>query len=352
MSCDESDLENIREDFLLATKNIRKLEQIRDFRASFLGKKSKISALLSEVHSLSLEEKRDFGVKVNGLRDFLAREIDRIEENLKQEKIEAESGAEYIDVTIPARRGRDGLINPVSRVQREFRDILFSMGFCDTSGSEIENDWNCFEGLNMPANHPARQMQDTFYLRNSDGEKILLRTQTTSVSMREMSKHRPPLKFFTTGKTFRSEMDATHAPMFHQIDVVYIDRDKNIQDLKNCLATICKKFFGLNAVPMRFRPSYFPFTSPSIEVDIKCNRADGRKLVLGEGEDWLEILGAGMLHPNVMRNAKIDPDEYQGFAFAFGIERMVMLKYGIRDIRGLYEGNMTFLKRYGFRVFD
>ncbi|MDR3078890.1 MAG: phenylalanine--tRNA ligase subunit alpha [Rickettsiales bacterium] len=351
MLCDCGDLETIRVDFFREIKNIKALGQVREFRAAFLGKKSRLGALLGALGSLSLEQKRGFGVEVIGLRDLLVQEIGRLEDSLRREQIDRELMAEAVDVTIPARCGQDGLLNPVSVVQREIRDIFFSMGFCETSGSEIENDWNCFEGLNIPAHHPARQMQDTFYLRNDSQEKILLRTQTTSVSMREMTKHRPPLKFFTIGKTFRSEMDSTHAPMFHQLDAVYIDRDKNIQDLKNCLTTVCKKFFGLERVPLRLRPSYFPFTSPSIEFDLRCQKTD-KKLVIGEGEDWMEILGAGMLHPNVLRNAGIDPGEYQGFAFAFGIERMGMLKYGIRDMRSLYDGNMAFLRHYGFRIFE
>ncbi|MDR1494707.1 MAG: phenylalanine--tRNA ligase subunit alpha [Rickettsiales bacterium] len=352
MLCDYGELESIRIDFLGEIENIKMLGQIRDFRASFLGRKSKISALLSGLAGLSLEQKRDFGVKVNELRDFMAHEVAKREDLLKQEQIELESQTESLDVTVPPRQSQEGLLSPISWVQAELRDLLYSMGFSYTRGSEIENDWNCFEGLNMPAHHPARQMQDTFYLRNDDREKILLRTQTTSVYMREMSKHKPPFKFFVTGKTFRSEMDATHAPMFHQVDGVYIDKNVNLQDLKNCLITICKKFFGLKTVPLRLRPSYFPFTTPSIEVDIKCDKTDSRKLVPGEGNDWMEILGAGMVHPNVMRNGNMDPDEYQGFAFGFGIERMAMLKYGIRDIRNLYDGNMAFLRHYGFRMFE
>ena len=227
------------------------------------------------------------------------------------------------------------------------------MGFTITNGSEIENDWNCFEGLNIPKHHPARQMQDTFYLNNNeDNDKsILLRTQTSSMEIREMTGKKPPFKFFCTGKVFRSEMDATHAPMFHQMEGVYLDKNITMQDLKNCLITILKKYFDINKVPLRFRPSYFPFTSPSVEVDIKYKKESDR-ILLGEGDNWIEILGAGMLHPNVLKNVGIDNNEYQGFAFGFGIERMAMLKYGIKDIRNLYDGDIRFLKHYGFRIFE
>ncbi|GHU28849.1 phenylalanine--tRNA ligase alpha subunit [Bacilli bacterium] len=344
-------LEEIRSNFLEKIKTMENSEQMKNFRVSFLGKKSEINELMKGLRDYSIEQKREFGVKVNELRDFMAREIAKIEERICNERIEKELKSESLDVTLPARQSVEGLIHPVSRVQKEFRDILSSMGFADTNGSEIESDWNCFGGLNIPANHPARQMQDTFYLKNDENEQILLRTQTTSLHMRDMTDREPPFKYFTTGKTFRSEMDATHSPMFHQIDVIYVDEKQNMQNLKNCLITICKKFFGIKNVPLRFRPSYFPFTSPSVEVDIQYKKTD-KKLILGDGEKWMEILGAGMLHPNVMRNAKLDPKKYQGFAFAFGIERMAMLKYGMNDIRSLYDGDMAFLRHYGFRVFE
>jgi phenylalanyl-tRNA synthetase alpha chain len=346
------ELENIKKDFLREIENIKKPEQIKDFKADFLGKKSKIIEALRAIRDFSIEQKREWGFKINELRNYMVLEIEKLEKKFIDNRIEDELRKESLDITLPVRQDGDGLIHPIAKVQREFRDILFSMGFCDTNGSEIENDWNCFEGLNFPPNHPARQMQDTFYLKSAaEGNKILLRTQTTSLQMREMSKRRPPFKFFTTGKTFRSEMDATHTPMFHQIDVVYVDENKNMQDLKNCLITICKRFFNLKSVQLRFRPSFFPFTNPSVEIDIKYKRT-GREIEIGEGDRWLEILGAGMVHPNVLKNVNLDPEKYQGFAFAFGIERMAMLKYGVGDIRNLYDGNAIFLRRYGFKVFD
>ncbi|MDR2077349.1 MAG: phenylalanine--tRNA ligase subunit alpha [Rickettsiales bacterium] len=345
-------LEYIRKDFLDRLKDIKNPNQIRNLRADFLGKKSEIAKLMTGIDTLSLEQKRDLGLEVNKLKNFIDREIDIIEKSLSEEKIKKELQSEALDVTLPPRQIQEGVIHPVSKVQREFRDIMNSMGFSETNGSEIETDWNCFGGLNIPPNHPARQMQDTFYLKNNEDEKIILRTHTTSLQMREMPKNKPPFKFFTTGKTFRSEMDATHSPMFHQIDAVYIDENINLQDLKDCLVTIIKKFLGIKTASLRFRPSYFSFTSPSIEVDLRYRKTDKNKLIFGEGDSWMEVLGAGMVHPNVLENVAMDPEIHQGFAFAFGVERMVMLKYGIGDIRSLYGGDIVPLRHYGFKIFE
>lgn len=344
-------LQEIREKFLEEIRKIDKLDQIKNVKAKFLGKKSEIGDLLSKISSLTAEEKRTIGVEINTLKNFIAEEIEKFEKKLLDKNIENELQAEVLDITLPVRQKNEGFIHPISKVQEEFRNILYSMGFSIASGSEIENDWNCFEGLNIPKHHPARQMQDTFYLKNDEDNIILLRTQTTTMEVREMSKNKPPFKFCCTGKVFRSEMDSTHCPMFHQMEGVYVDEHVNMQDLKNCLTTILKRFFNLKEVPMRFRPSYFPFTSPSVEVDLKCKKMDG-KIILGEGEDWIEVLGAGMLHPNVLKNVSIDTDKYQGFAFGFGIDRMAMLKYGIRDMRNLYDGDVRFLRHYGFKVFE
>lgn len=344
-------LQEIREKFLEEIRKIDKLDQIKNIKSSFLGKKSEISDLLSKISSLTAEEKRTIGVEINTLKNFIAEEIEKFEKKLLDKNIENELQAEILDITLPVRQKNEGFIHPISKVQEEFRNILYSMGFSIANGSEIENDWNCFEGLNIPKHHPTRQMQDTFYLKNDEDNVILLRTQTTTMEVREMSKNKPPFKFCCTGKVFRSEMDSTHCPMFHQMEGVYVDEHINMQDLKNCLTTILKRFFNLKEVPMRFRPSYFPFTSPSVEVDLKCKKMDG-KITLGEGNDWIEVLGAGMLHPNVLRNVNIDTDKYQGFAFGFGVDRMAMLKYGIRDMRNLYDGDVRFLRHYGFKVFE
>lgn len=347
------DLEKIRSSFLSKIESVKNIEQLKELKSNFLGKKSEINELFKNISSLAIDKKKEIGSKINELRVFLEMKLDELEKLIKNKIIEEELKREYLDVSLPVRQSNIGLIHPISKVQQEFREILYSMGFSIVSGSEIENDWNCFEGLNIPKHHPARQMQDTFYLKNNEDEEdvILLRSQTSSMEVREMTKSNPPFKFYCTGKVFRSEMDATHSPMFHQLEGVYVDRNINMQDLKNCLVTILKKYFGLAEVPLRFRPSYFPFTSPSVEVDIKYKKESDR-IILGVGDNWIEILGAGMLHPNVLKNVGIDHNKYQGFAFGFGIERMAMLKYGIKDIRNLYDGDIRFLKHYGFKIFE
>lgn len=347
------DLEKIKKNFLEKINSTKNFEQLKELKANFLGKKSELNELLKNIANLTSDKKKEIGSKINELRGFIVSKLEEIEKVIKDKLIKEELEKESLDISLPVRQSNIGFIHPISKVQQEFREILYSMGFTITNGSEIENDWNCFEGLNIPKHHPARQMQDTFYLNNNeDNDKsILLRTQTSSMEIREMTGKKPPFKFFCTGKVFRSEMDATHAPMFHQMEGVYLDKNITMQDLKNCLITILKKYFDINKVPLRFRPSYFPFTSPSVEVDIKYKKESDR-ILLGEGDNWIEILGAGMLYPNVLKNVGIDNNEYQGFAFGFGIERMAMLKYGIKDIRNLYDGDIRFLKHYGFRIFE
>ena len=346
-------MDNIKNDFLNEVKNINNLNDLRNIKARFLGKKSAINDLMKNLANLSLEEKKKTGTEINNLKNFINEKLNELEIELKNKEIEEELKAETLDITLPIRQEEWGYIHPMVKVQKELQDILYSMGFSITNGSEIENDWNCFEGLNIPKHHPARQMQDTFYLKNDmdTGDVILLRTQTSAMEIREMTAKKPPFKFLCTGKVFRSEMDATHSPMFHQLEGVYVNEKVSVQDLKDCLTTLLKRFFNLKEVPLRFRPSYFPFTSPSIEIDIKYKKMDG-KIILGEGDDWIEILGGGMLHPNVLNNVNIDTNKYTGFAFGCGIERMAMLKYGIRDIRNLYDGDIRFLKQYGFRIFE
>lgn len=344
-------MESIKSNFLEKLKNVNDFDDLRTLKADFLGKKSEINNLMKNLTTLSIEEKKSLGTEINNLKQFITEELNKIEKTLNEEKIKKELQLEKIDITLPVRKQESGYIHPIIKVQKELQDILYSMGFSITNGSEIENDWNCFEGLNIPKHHPARQMQDTFYLKNTENNSILLRTQTTAIEIREMTAKKPPFKFICMGKVFRSEMDATHSPMFHQLEGVFVDEGITIQDLKNCLITILKKFFNLKSVPLRFRPSYFPFTSPSIEVDIKYKKVDG-KIILGEGENWIEVLGCGMLHPQVLKNVGIDVNKYTGFAFGFGIERMAMLKYGIRDIRNLYDGDIRFLKQYGFKIYN
>ena len=342
-------LEYIKENFLKKIDIIENNQKLQELKVEFLGKKSEISELLKNMGSLSIDDKKIMGPKINEVRNFITEQIKNKEEYFQEQEIIKNLNLETLDITIPCRSEEKCSIHPLSKVQNELEQIFISMGFSITDGPEIEDDWHCFEALNVPKHHPARQMQDTFYLKDYNNDKIVLRTQTTSIQSREMETNKPPFKFIVSGSTYRSEADATHCPMFHQMDGVYIDKCINMQDLKDCLTTFCKKYFNLNDVPLRFRPSYFPFTTPSIEIDIKCSKEQG-KLILGKGEDWMEILGAGMIHPNVMKNMNIDSNEYQGFAFGIGIERMAMLKYGIRDMRNLYDGDIRFLREYGFNI--
>lgn len=344
-------MQELKDRFLNELVNISNKKELEDLRVNFLGKKGKVTLLTKNIVNLSINEKKSIGLEINNLKEFISENISNKLKEFDKLEIEEKIKSEFIDITLPCRENNFGGIHPISKVQNELEEIFDSMGFAITDGPEIEDDWHCFTGPNTPEDHPARQMQDTFYLPDFENGKIVLRTQTTSMQIREMEKHNPPFKFITMGKTFRSEMDATHSPMFHQIEGVYVDKTVTAQDLKSCLITFFKKFFGLREVPLRFRPSYFPFTSPSFEIDIKCTKSDG-KLVLGVGSDWMEVCGAGMIHPNVLKNVNVDPTQYQGFAFGFGIERLAMLKYGIRDIRNLYEGDIRFLKNYNFRIFE
>lgn len=342
-------LSAIRENFIEKINSVDNAQKLQELKVEFLGKKSEISESLKRMGSLSIEEKKVVGPQINEVREFITKQIKDKEEYFQEQEILKNLNLEAMDITIPCRIEEKCSIHPLSKVQYELEQIFISMGFSITDGPEIEDDWHCFESLNVPKHHPARQMQDTFYLNSIGDEKIVLRTQTTSIQSREMENNKPPFKFIVSGNTFRSEVDATHCPMFHQLDGVYIDKNINMQDLKDCLITFCKKYFNLKEVPLRFRPSYFPFTTPSIEIDIKCLKDKG-KLILGQGDDWMEILGAGMVHPNVLKNVHIDSEEYQGFAFGIGIERMAMLKYGIRDMRNLYDGDIRFLREYGFNI--
>lgn len=341
----------LKDKFLNELNSVNNEQELNELKVKFLGKKGEITLLTKDIANLSIEEKKTIGSKINELKDFISNKISEKNEIIIQSEINKKIESEFLDITLPPRECYNGGMHPLSKVQHELEEIFDSMGFSITDGPEVEDDWHCFTGPNTPEDHPARQMQDTFYLPDFENSKIVLRTQTTSMQIREMEKSVPPFKFITIGKTFRSEMDATHTPMFHQIEGVYVNKNVTMQDLKNCLITFLKKFFGLNEVSLRFRPSYFPFTSPSLEIDIKCTKANG-KLILGTGNDWMEICGAGMIHPNVLKNVNIDPTKWQGFAFGFGVERLAMLKYGIRDMRNLYEGDMRFLKNYNFKIKD
>lgn len=328
------------------------LKSLDEARVAALGKKGKITGLMSTLGGMSPEERKETGAALNELKNEIAALIEKQESALKKQALDQRLATETIDITLSPRPERKGHIHPISQTIEELTVIFGKMGFAVAEGPDIEDDFHNFTALNFPPGHPAREMQDTFFLpddpsQSGERAKKLLRTHTSSVQIRHMMNNKPPYKIICFGRTYRSDYDMTHTPMFHQMEGLYIDKNVNMGHLKGCLMDFASAFFGVENVPMRFRPSFFPFVEPGAEVDIGCSR-EGGGLKIGEGKDWLEILGAGMVHPNVLRNCGVDPDEYQGFAFGMGIERMAMLKYGIPDLRTFYESDVRWLSHYGF----
>ncbi|RIX99175.1 phenylalanine--tRNA ligase subunit alpha [Aureimonas flava] len=323
-------------------------------RLAALGKKGEISDLLKGLGRMDAEERREFGPKLNGLRDRVQDAMGAKRERLAEAAIDARLAAETLDVTLPVRPaavGR-GRIHPISQVVDEITAIFADMGFSVAEGPDIETDRYNFTALNFPEGHPAREMHDTFFLKPREGaERKLLRTHTSPVQIRTMEASRPPIRIVIPGKTYRQDSDATHTPMFHQVEGLVVDRTANIANMKWVLTEFCKAFFEVPSLEMRFRPSFFPFTEPSMELDIQCDRS-GSEVRFGEGTDWMEILGCGMVHPNVLRGVGLDPDEYQGFAWGMGIDRIAMLKYGMPDLRAFFDADIRWVEHYGFRPLD
>ena len=323
-------------------------------RVGALGKKGEISALLATLGKMSPDERRSAGAAINALKDNVSEALGARRVILKDAALNARLASEGVDVTLPLRPGAlgTGRLHPISQVMDELTAIFADMGFAIAEGPDIESDDFNFTRLNFPPGHPAREMHDTFFFNpNAAGERKLLRTHTSPVQVRTMLGQKPPIRVICPGRTYRCDSDQTHTPMFHQVEGLVIDKTANLANQKWVLEEFCKAFFEVPEVKMRFRPSYFPFTEPSMEVDIQCSRKGG-DIKFGEGEDWLEILGCGMVHPNVLRNCGIDPDEYQGFAWGMGIDRIAMLKYGMPDLRPFFEGDVRWLAHYGFRPLD
>ena len=323
-------------------------------RVSALGKKGSISALLATLGKMSPDERKSAGAAINALKDEAAEAIAERRAVLKAPALEARLMAEAVDVTLPVRAAgiESGRIHPISQVLDEVTAIFADMGFAIAEGPDIESDDYNFTKLNFPPDHPAREMHDTFFFApDAKGGRKLLRTHTSPVQVRTMLKQKPPIRVVCPGRTYRTDFDQTHTPMFHQVEGLVIDKSANLGNLKWVLAEFCKAFFEVPNVAMRFRPSFFPFTSPSMEVDIQCRRSGG-EIRFGEGEDWLEILGCGVVHANVLRNCGIDPDEYQGFAWGMGLDRIAMLKYGLPDLRDLFDADLRWIQHYGFRPLD
>ena len=341
-------IDEIRERTLGAIDAATDPNQLDAVRVAAIGKKGDVTGLMKTLGSLEPDARRAFGQAVNQLKDEVQTALDARRTVLDSAALDARLMAERIDVTKPARFEGQGRIHPISRTIDELTAIFTEMGFTIAEGPDTETDFYNFTALNIPDDHPARQEHDTFYLPpDSDGKRKVLRTHTSPVQIRTMEKVTPPIRIIVPGRTFRSDHDATHSPMFHQVEGLVIDKATHMGHLKGCLIDFCRAFFDIDDLPVRFRPSYFPFTEPSAEVDIGCSR-DGGGLKIGGGDEWLEILGSGMVHPRVLAHCGIDPNEYQGFAFGMGIERITMLKYGIPDLRPFYDSDLRWLRHYGF----
>ena len=323
-------------------------------RVATLGKQGSVSALLKTLGAMSPDERRTRGAAINALKDRVGLAITDRKAVLKAAALDARLTRETVDISLPVRSGplAEGRIHPVSQVIDEITAIFTDMGFAVAEGPDIETDHYNFTALNFPPDHPAREMHDTFFLKpKEDGSRLLLRTHTSPVQVRTMEKQKPPIRIIAPGRTYRCDSDATHTPMFHQVEGLVIDETTHFGHLKWVLEEFLKAFFEVDEVKTRFRPSFFPFTEPSMEVDVGCRRS-GSEIRIGEGDDWLEILGCGMVHPNVIRAAGLDPDVYQGFAFGMGIDRIAMLKYGMPDLRAFFDADARWLKHYGFRPLD
>jgi len=323
-------------------------------RVSALGKKGSVSALLATLGTMPPEERKTAGPAINGLKNEVAGLIETRGATLREKALAARLAAERVDITLPLPMAPSatGRIHPVSQVIDEITAIFSDMGFSIAEGPDIETDYYNFTALNFPEGHPAREMHDTFFMPPAEnGEKRVLRTHTSPVQIHTMETVTPPIRVVIPGRTYRNDSDQTHTPMFHQLEGLVIDKSSHIGQLRWVLEEFLKAFFEVESVVTRFRPSFFPFTEPSMEVDVRCDRR-GNEIRIGEGNDWLEILGCGMVHPNVLRNCKLDPDVYQGFAWGMGIDRLAMLKYGMSDLRAFFEADQRWLDHYGFRPLD
>ena len=332
--------------------NAADLGELEQVRISSLGKKGQITALMKNLNNLDPEKRKAAGKELNILKQAITKAIENRKTDLENIGLESRLAEEKIDITLPIRPEENGTIHPISQTTDELISIFGEMGFVVAEGPSIEEDWYNFTALNIPIDHPARQEHDTFYVNaEKQGQRMVLRTHTSPVQIRTMQSQKPPIRIIVPGRTYRCDHDATHSPMFHQIEGLVIDEATHMGHLKGCLIEACRTFFAMEELPVRFRPSYFPFTEPSAEVDIGCTFKHG-SLKIGEGDDWLEVLGSGMVNPKVLENCGIDSNKYQGFAFGMGIERMAMLKYGIPDLRTFYESDLRWLKHYGFQPLD
>ncbi|MFV0490871.1 MAG: phenylalanine--tRNA ligase subunit alpha [Pseudorhodobacter sp.] len=347
-------LDELRGKYIAAVTSAADEAALEEVRLAALGKKGEISLKMRELGKMAPEERQTFGAALNKLKTELDTALRARKSAMADAALEARLQTEWLDVTLPGRPQRTGTIHPVSQVTEELTAIFADLGFAVAEGPQIESDWYNFDALNLPPEHPARQEHDTFFMHRAEGDDRpphVLRTHTSPVQIRSMQAQGAPIRVIAPGRVYRMDMDQTHSPMFHQVEGLAIDRDISMANLKWVLEEFCRAFFEVDKVELRFRASHFPFTEPSAEVDIRCSWKGGQ-LKIGEGDDWMEILGSGMVHPKVLAAAGVDPGEWQGFAFGMGIDRLAMLKYGIPDLRAFFESDLRWLRHYGFASLD
>jgi len=353
-----TDLDQMRDRLLAAVAEAEGLEALDAVRVEALGKQGRITQLLKTLGGMSPDERQVQGPAIQGLREAVTNAIAARKAALEQAALDARLASETIDLTLPVDAVPAGTIHPVSQVMDELAEIFADLGFAVATGPEIETDWHNFSALNIPDTHPARAMHDTFYLAGVEpggDEKLVkrvLRTHTSPVQIRTMTGQQPPIRIIAPGRTYRSDSDATHTPMFHQVEGLVIDKGITLAHLKWTLETFLKAFFERDDIVLRLRPSYFPFTEPSAEVDVGYTIEKGKRVIGGSGGGWMEVLGSGMVHPKVIEACGLDPNEWQGFAFGCGIDRLAMLKYGMDDLRAFFDGDIRWLKHYGFASLD
>ncbi|MFQ5561997.1 MAG: phenylalanine--tRNA ligase subunit alpha [Parvularculaceae bacterium] len=347
-----SEIEKLERDLTAkidAASNEAALEEVR---VAALGKKGVLTERMKMLGRMSPEERKEMGPALNGLKARIGEAIETKKAKLEDAALDARLASEKVDVTLPVRPEPKGKIHPVSQVFEEIAAIFSAMGFDIAEGPDIEDDFHNFTALNFPPDHPAREIHDTFFFHpKEDGSRMLLRTHTSPVQIRTMMNEKPPIRIIIPGRTFRCDSDQTHTPMFHQVEGLVIDRETHMGHLKGTLEAFARAFFEVDAVRTRFRPHFFPFTEPSAEMDIGYERV-GNEIRIGTGAKWMEILGCGMVHPKVLANCGLDPDEYQGFAFGMGVDRLAMLKYGVPDLRDFFAADARWLEHYGFDPLD
>jgi phenylalanyl-tRNA synthetase alpha chain len=351
-----TDLEQLRGDLLASIDAAGALDALEAIRVQALGKAGSVTGLLKTLGSMSPDERQSQGPRIHGLREAVTEALATRKAGLERAVLDARLASETVDMTLPADGLAPGSVHPVSQVMDELAEIFADLGFAVATGPEIEDDWHNFTALNIPETHPARAMHDTFYLAGEHERPMVLRTHTSPVQIRTMTSVKPPIRVIAPGRVYRSDSDATHTPMFHQVEGLVIDKGITLGHLKWTLETFLKAFFERDDIVLRLRPSYFPFTEPSAEVDVGFTWEKGKRVIGGDPSQgnggWMEVLGSGMVHPKVIAATGLDPDEWQGFAFGCGIDRLAMLKYGMDDLRAFFDGDLRWLRHYGFAALD